>query len=282
MSAETLAIALALAASTTWGVSDFLGGQEARRMPALAVVAVSYPAGLVVLAVPALIAGGSLSAGQAALALAAGACGAIAITLFYAAMAIGPVSIVAPVASMGAVVPVTVGLIRGESPSSLQIAGLVLALVGIALAVREAEAPHTVRVSKRALALAAAAGVGFGLFFTGIDGPASHDVLWTSVSARLGGSLTIAAVLLVARPGGGIWRDRLPMLCLIGTLDASANLLVASATSLGLLSLVGVAASLFPVVTVLLARIVLSERLARVQQVGVVLALAGVMLIAGG
>ncbi|MFN8160185.1 MAG: DMT family transporter [Solirubrobacterales bacterium] len=282
MTSQTLAILLGLSASATWGVSDFLGGQQSRRIPALSVVAVSYPAGFVVVGLVALLAGGSLPADQALLAALAGVAGAVAITLFYAAMAIGPVSIVAPVSSLGVVIPVAVGLARGEAPGPLQVAGLVLAIIGIALAVREAEAPHTVRVSRRALLLATLAGAGFGLFFTGIDGPASHDPLWTSATARLGGSVAIGAVLLAAPPERGPGFDGLPILLLIGTLDAGANILVALATSKGYLSLVAVAASLFPIVTVLLARVFLSERLERVQQAGVVLALVGVVLIAGG
>jgi drug/metabolite transporter (DMT)-like permease len=279
---ETLAIALSLASSTAWGVSDFLGGQQSRRIPVLWVVAVSYPSGFLLIAAVALILGGSLPVEEAAIAAGAGACGAAAIALFYASMAIGPVSIVAPIASMGAIIPVAAGLIRGESPSRVQMAGLALSLVGIGLAVREAEHPHQARVSTRALLLAALGGIGFGLFFLGLDGPASEDALWAAAWARVGGTVAIVLVLLSRPPSRGFGIAALPVLLLIGALDAAANSFFALATSKGLLSLVAVGASLFPVVTVLLARMVLSERLARVQQVGVALALCGVALIAAG
>ncbi len=282
MTPQTLAIALSLTASVSWGISDFLGGQASRRTPVLWVVAVSYPTGFVLIAVAALIVGGSLSGGEAAVALIGGICGAVAISLFYSAMAIGPVSIISPLVSMGVVVPVAVGLIRGESPGGVQIAGLVAALCGIVMAVREAEVPHAVAVSPRALTLAALAGLGFGLFFVGIDSAAGEDPLWAATFARLGGTLAIGLALLVRPPTRGFASGALPVLLLIGCLDAAANTLIAVASSKGLLSLVAVGGSLFPIVTVILARIVLGERLARVQRAGVALALSGVVLIAAG
>jgi drug/metabolite transporter (DMT)-like permease len=271
-----------LAASVSWGISDFLGGQASRRVSVLWVVAVSYPTGLVLITVAALIGGGSLSAGEAAIALAGGVCGAAAISLFYAAMAIGPVSIISPLVSMGVVVPVAVGLLRGESPGVVQVAGLIAALGGIALAVREAEVPHAAAISPRALTLAALAGLGFGLFFVGIDSAAAEEPLWAACWARLGGTMAIGLTLLLRPPSHGIRPATLGVLLLIGCLDAAANALIAVASNQGLLSLVAVGGSLFPIVTVLLARVVLGERLARVQQAGVALALTGVVLIAAG
>jgi drug/metabolite transporter (DMT)-like permease len=279
---QTLAIVLSLAASVAWGISDFIGGQASRRTPVLWVVAVSYPTGLVLIAAVALLAGGSLSPVQVVVALAGGVCGAAAISLFYSAMAIGPVSIISPLVSMGVVVPVAVGLIRGEAPGGVQIAGLVAALCGIALAVREAEVPHAVSVSPRALALAALAGLGFGLFFVCIDSAASEDPLWAAAWTRLGGSLAVGVALAVRPPAVRFPTAMLPELLSIGCLDATANTLIAVASGIGLLSLVAVGGSLFPIVTVILARVILSERLARVQQLGVALALTGVVLIASG
>jgi drug/metabolite transporter (DMT)-like permease len=279
---ETFAIALSLVASLAWGVSDFLGGQVSRRTPVLWVVAVSYLSGLILIAAAALIAGGSLPAEEAAIAVLGGISGAVAIALFYVAMAIGPVSIISPLVSMGVVVPVAVGLIRGESPSGVQIAGLVAALCGIALAVREAEAPHSVSISTRSLVLAGLAGLGFGLFFVAIDSAASDNALWAATWARAGGTVAIGLALIVRPPRQGLTLVALPVLLLIGCLDAAANTLIAVASSLGLLALVAVGGSLFPIVTVVLARVVLGERLARIQQLGVALALAGVLLIASG
>lgn len=251
-------------------------------MPVLSVLTITYPFGLLLIAPIALAAGGSISAADAGVAALAGAAGAGAIGLFYLAMAIGPVSIVAPVASMGVVVPVAVGLLRGEAPSGLQAAGLVAAMVGIALAVREAEAPHTVSVPKRSALLAALSGLGFGVFFVGIDAAAGGDALWAATLARAGGVAAIAVAALAMPARLAFSPPALPVLLLIGALDVTANSLFALATSEGLLSLVSVAGSLYPVTTVLLARVVLGERLASLQRAGVVLALGGVAAIAAG
>lgn len=282
MTVQTLAIGLSLLASVSWGISDFLGGQASRRTPVLWVVAVSYPTGLALIAIVALIGGGSLPPEQVAVAMAGGVCGAAAISFFYAAMAIGPVSIISPLVSMGVVVPVAVGLIRGESPGGVQVAGLVVALCGIAMAVREAEVPHAVSVSPRALLLAVLAGLGFGLFFVGVDNAAAEDPLWAATWTRVGGSVAIAVALVARPPTQSFSSAALPTLLSIGCLDATANTLIAVASGIGLLSLVAVGGSLFPIVTVILATIVLGERLARIQQAGVVLALTGVLLIAAG
>lgn len=286
-----VAVALALASSISWGISDFLGGLQSRRLPVLSVLAVSQPVGLALalaLALP--FASGQVSLGAAVAVGAGGLSGVAALGLFYRAMAIGPMSVVAPVASLGAIVPVAVGLARGEEPAALQAVGLVIALLGVALAVREVEHPHGVTVERRAVVLAALSGLGFGAFFVGLDAAASEDALWATVWARSGASAAVLLGLLAAprasaRLRGAIAaraRGPLPALVVIGFLDIAANTLFALATREGLLSLVSVAGSLYPVTSVILARLVLGERLAGSQQVGVGLALAGVVLIAGG
>lgn len=252
-------------------------------MPVLTVVLVEQPLGLLLVLLVAIAFGGSVPpAGPMAAAIAGGVAGCAGLVCFYAAMARGPISIVAPIASIGAVVPVAVGLGRGEQPAAVQLVGLLVALVGIGLAVREAEQPHAIEVPARSVLLAALAGLGFGLFFTGLDSAANHDALWAAVGGRFGGTLAIVVAALVARPAIRITRDIVPALLAIGVLDTLANVLFALATREGLLSLVSVAASLYPVATVLLARFVLGERLAREQQLGVVLALGGVAMIAAG
>ena len=255
---------------------------QSRRIPVVSVVLVTYPAGLAGVGILALLFGGDLPAGQAGIAAVAGAAGAVAIGLFYGAMAAGPVSVVAPVAAMGVAVPVAVGLLRGEAPSALQAAGLAVGLVGIAAAVRESPAEGTVAVPARSVLLAALAGLGFGAFFVGIDSAASRDALWATAATRVGGCAVIAVVALALPRQVVLSRPLLPVLILIGLLDAAANGLFAFATTHGLLSLVSVAGSLYPVVTILLARLVLGERLSRLQQGGVGLAIAGVALIAAG
>jgi drug/metabolite transporter (DMT)-like permease len=246
------------------------------------VLLVSQPVGLLLALAIALIAGGSLSGGGFPPPAAGGGAGVLALGLFYLAMAIGPMSIVAPVASLGTVVPVIVGIARGESPGGLQAAGILVALAGIALAVREAERPHAVSVSPRALALAALSGIGFGAFFVAIDSAASQDPAWAIVAARSGGVGLVLVAAAGRRGSVRFSRAALPALLVIGAFDIAANGLFAIASREGLLSLVSVAGSLYPVTTIILARVVLGERLARLQRLGVALALAGVALIAAG
>jgi drug/metabolite transporter (DMT)-like permease len=252
-------------------------------MPVLSVMLVSQPLGLLLVFWIALLVGGAVPPqADMAVAVAGGIAGVFALSCFFRAMAIGPMSVVAPVSSLGAVVPIAVGLVRGEEPGGVQVAGLIVALVGIAMAVREAEHPHGVEVPRQSVVLAAFAGLGFGSFFVGIDAAASHDAYWAAVAARSGGSAAIVGAAL-ALPGMiSLSRAALPALIAIAVLDTLANLLFALASREGLLSLVAVAGSLYPVATILLARFVLGERLARVQRAGVALALAGVALIAAG
>jgi drug/metabolite transporter (DMT)-like permease len=252
-------------------------------MPVVTVVLVSQPVGLLLVLAVALAAGGSVPPhGPMAAAIGGGAAGCFGIGCFFAAMARGPMSIVAPIASLGAVVPVTVGLARGDQPAAIQVVGLVLALAGIAMAVREAERPHAAEVPARSVLLAALAGLGFGTFFTGLDAAASHDALWAVVGGRIGGSAAVILAALALRPALGLRRAALPALLAVAVLDTLANVLFAAATREGLLSLVAVAGSLYPVATILLARVVLQERLVRVQQLGIGLALVGVAMIAAG
>jgi drug/metabolite transporter (DMT)-like permease len=252
-------------------------------MPVLSVMLVSQTLGLVLIVIVATAVGGAVPPqGEMAAATAGGVAGVIGLSCFFRAMAIGPMSIVAPIAPMGAVVPIAVGLARGEQPSGLQVAGLVVALVGIAMAVREAEHPHAAPVPRRSVALAALAGLGFGIFFVGIDAAASHDAYWAAVAARGGGSAAVVVAALAVPATISLERAALPALVAIAILDTLANLLFALASSKGLLSLVAVAGSLYPVATIVLARVVLGERLVRLQQVGVAMALAGVALIAAG
>jgi drug/metabolite transporter (DMT)-like permease len=264
-------------------VSDFIGGLQSRRMPVLTVMLVSQPIGLLLVVALALAAGGEVPPeGPMIAAVGGGVAGAFALGCFYAAMAAGPMSIVAPISSLGAVVPIAVGLARGEQPDAIQIAGLVVALAGIAMAVREAEHPGAVEVPRRSVVLAILAGLGFGTFFTGIDAAASHDALWAAVGARSGGSAAVVLAALAVSAPLAVGRAALPALLAIAVLDTLANVLFAAASHEGLLSLVAVAGSLYPVATILLARFVLGEQLARVQRAGVGLALVGVVMIAAG
>ena len=277
-----LGIALALASSVAWGVSDFIGGLQSRRIAALTVLLVSQPVGLVLATAAALVVGGTALDGEdAVVAVAAGAVVVLALGAFYRAMALGSVSVVATIGALGVVVPVAAGLIRGEDPAAVQAAGAALAIVGVVVVSREPD-PEWRAAGRAAVGLAALAALGFGTFFWLLDVSSGSEPAWTIVAARCGGVVALLAAALRMRPTMAVPRSVAPWLVVIGVCDVTANSLFALATNHGLLSLVAVAGSLYSAVTVLLARVILRERLARSRQVGVVIALAGVAMIAAG
>jgi drug/metabolite transporter (DMT)-like permease len=269
---------LALLSSLLWGGADFLGGALSRRMPAATVVALSQGAALVGLVPLALLLGERPDHVWAG--FAAGAVGAVALGCFYAALAAGTMGVVAPVAATGAVVPVVVGLARGEQPGLVQGLGMAVALLGVVLA----SGPElSGGASLRPLALAVVAALGFGtvmlLLAEGAEGPAGSVVV-AMLTFRVA-QVALVAPLALRGGTGGAGRRALPLLLLLAAADVSANTAFAFATRADLLSVVAVLGSLYPVVTVLLARQVYRERLQRVQGVGVAATLAGVALLAG-
>jgi drug/metabolite transporter (DMT)-like permease len=277
-----LGIVLGLGSSVAWGISDFLGGLQTRRASALAVLLVTQPIGLVLALLVALAFGGDgLSERDIAIALGAGAVAVLALGAFYQAMALGSVSVVATIGALGIIVPIGAGIAGGDSPSALQAAGGALALGGGLLVAWEPD-PEWRRANARSVGLAALAGLGFGLFFWGLDLSSPHNPAWTIVAARFGGVAVLAVAAVRVRPALPLDRARLPVLGAIGLCDVTANSLFALATSRGLLSLVSVAGSMYSAVTVLLARVVLGERLARPRQAGFACALAGIAMLAAG
>ena len=213
----------------------------------------------------------------------AGSAGIIALGAFYRALAIGTMSVVAPISATAAAVPVLVGLAEGERPSTLQVAGMAIALAGVILASREPIEEGAAPPNRAAIGLALVAAAGFGTFFVGIDkASATAEVPWVIVVQRCSSLALLVIAALAVRPTLPRDAPSLLMLGMVGVLDLGANGLYALATTKGLLSVVSVLGSLYPAVTVVLARFVLAERIARVQEVGVVLALAGVVAISAG
>jgi drug/metabolite transporter (DMT)-like permease len=277
-----LGVGLALLSSVAWGVSDFLGGLQSRRISVLTVLLVSQPFGLVLALLVALAVGGSpLDREDALIAAAAGATVVLALGAFYRAMALGSVSVVATIGALGVVVPVAGGLAQGEEPAAIQALGAGVAIAGVVLVAREPD-PEWRAAGRAAVGLAALAALGFGLFFLGLDLASGSEPTWTIVAARVGGVTVLLAAAAWRRPSLRIPREMAPALLAIGLCDITANSLFAVATNHGLLALVGVAGSLYSAVTILLARVVLGERLATSQQAGIGLAITGVALIASG
>lgn len=282
-----MSVLLALLASGLWGISDFLGGSASRRLPVLTVVGLSQLIALLVLTVIAVATGGlGASHGYLVPAVAAGACGLVSLAAFYRALATGSMGVVAPVAGLSAGVPVVVGLLRGESPTGLQVAGAVVAVVGVVLASGPELSGRPGGAVPLLLALVAAAG--FGVVIVLVAQGATSSVVMTLLTMRLTSVLMMTALLLaVARRRGvetGARRADLPVLASISTADAGANgaFALAASSSGALVSVTGVLASLYPVVTVLLARQLLAERLRPVQVLGAGAALLGVVLLSAG
>lgn len=280
-----LAIALALTSSLCWGLADFAGGLLSRRVAVVAVLTVSQLVGLAGIALL-VLALGEPAPGGAAIAWAAGGgiCGVLALGCFYRALAIGTMSIVAPISALGAAVPVLAGFLDGERPAGPQLAGMAVALAGVVVASREevhelAEGPPA---SRAPVLLACLAALGFGIFLTAIDRAADDGVPWALLVARAASFPLLLAAFLAVRPALPRTGAAVLGLIAIGLLDVLANGLYARATTEGLLAVVAILGSLYPVATVLLAFAVLHERLSRTQAAGVAATFVGVALIAAG
>jgi drug/metabolite transporter (DMT)-like permease len=278
-----VAVALGLAASITWGAADFIGGLKSRALDVLAVLVVSQFAALVILALATAARGEGPPSGESlAYAAAAGAGGVLGLACFYRGLAVGTMSVVAPIAGLGAALPVAVGVAGGDRPSALQSAGVALALAGVVLASREEPEERAGGTGGLApgAGLALLAALGFGTFLVLMDSAADGDVLWALLVARAASVALLAAAVIAARPTLPSPRAHLPALAAVGILDLGANGLYALAAGEGLVSLVAVLSSLYPVTTILLARVVLRERMRRSQGAGVVLVLLAVGAIA--
>lgn len=276
------AVLLALAASASWGVSDFLGGLKTRAAPVLTVLSVSQPAGLVLLGAIVLVRWQAPPHGLPILwAVLAGIGGAVGIGALYQGLAVGSMGIVAPITSTSPLIPLTVGLARGERPSAIQLVGIGVAIVGVAFAGWEPGAPGARRRLSTGAGLALLAAVAFGSSQVALQSAAADDPYWATFILRIASSLLVLAALLRFRPGrgpAGMW----VVLIAIGLLDSAATELFAVATTKGLLSVVAVLASLYPVLVAILARVVLHERLTAVQRGGAVAAVAGAAAISAG
>jgi drug/metabolite transporter (DMT)-like permease len=283
----TLGVPLGLGSGLCWGTADFFGGIQSRRLPALSVVVWSQAAGALALGVALAVQGRPPTPSGFAWGLAAGAGSGFALLLFYRGLAEGAMSVVAPIAACGAVVPVLVAPLRGERPSALAVPGIVAAVAGVVLVSRSPHPrQHPGGQPARVLALALGAALGFGLYFVFVDAgtaTAGASPLWVVAGGRASSLLVLVAIALAGRRAEAAWPGRrIVPVALVGIADTGANLLFALAATSGNLAVVGVLGSLYPVATVVLARWLLRERLSAGQNAGVLLALTGVGLLAAG
>jgi uncharacterized membrane protein len=284
-----MAVVLGLLVALSYGAADFFGGLSSKRAPVAAVVVLSQVTGLPLLAVLVVVAGGEVTARVLALGAAAGVAGGVGLVCLYRGLASGRMSVVAPITAVGAaIVPVLWGLAQGERPSRVALVGVVLAVVAVALISHTADeavdgTDETVVPVESFVLLAVVAGIGFGLVFALLSETGDDAGFWPLVGARVTSitllGLGVLATRQVLHPGRG---GTFVRIAAAGVLDMTANAIFLLATRRGLLALVAVVSSLYPATTVVLARLVLDERLVPVQLAGLGMATTGVVLIAAG
>lgn len=274
-----MAALLALLSSLSWGTSDFMGGLAARRVGAVRVLAVSYPAGAVLITFLALVViPGEWSWSTVLIGLVAGIVGALAIGLLYAALSRGQMGIVSPItAVLSGAVPVLVGVVLGEALSRVAMAGVVAAGVAVVLVSRES-GPHR-RTPMPAVLLAVASGLAIGVYLSVLGTAPADSGIWVATMGRWFSTILVLGILFViiqrARGSSTPTKGNFPwnLALAAGALDALANAVFQLAAQRGLLAVVAVIGSLYPAATVILARVLLKETLSRIQLLGVVLAL---------
>lgn len=280
-----MAALLGLLVALTYGVGDFFGGIATKRNPSTIVVAASQGIGLLTLAVVVAVDRGADPAWQDVRSgVLAGSVGMIGVILLYRGLASGAMSVVAPTTAVGAaVVPFAWGIATGERPSVLALVGVAVALVAVVLvsipASTDGERHADVRTE---LLLALGAGAAFGVVFILFDSTDESSGMWPVLAARVASVTLVSAGLLVTRASITVEKGSWGAIAAAGLLDVTANALYVLAAREGLLSLVSVLSSLYPAATVVLARVVLAERISTRQLGGIGLALGGVVLIASG
>jgi drug/metabolite transporter (DMT)-like permease len=212
------------------------------------------------------------------LAIPAAISGMLGLFAYYRGMITGTMSVVAPIAGASAIVPVVFGIATGDRPSAAQVCGIVAAIAGVALAAQEHQQGERRVAAGVGLALLAA--LGFGFYFPPMHAAGAADPWWAAFVFRATALLFVLAAVLVRRPSVALRGRKLWIVVAVGLGDTLGNLLFAASSGFGLVSLTSVLASLYPIVTVALAAVVLHERVSRPQQVGIALTVTGIALIA--
>jgi drug/metabolite transporter (DMT)-like permease len=274
------AVLLALAASASWGVSDFLGGLTSRRLSLPAVMSITTPLGLVVIAVLVAVRHEPYPSSSFVIwAVLAGVLGAVGITSLYQGLSIGQMGVVAPISATAPLVPITVGLVRGDRPSSVQAVGIGFALVGMVLTSRERDTGSGRSKVATGAAFGLIAAAAFGVSLVTLDQAADADPYWATLVLRAASSVAILAVVLALRRPVRAPRAFWPALAVIAVLDVTGTVFFSVSTTKGLISIVAAVIAFVPVFVALLARVFIHERLSRIQIAGAAIAVTGVALI---
>jgi drug/metabolite transporter (DMT)-like permease len=274
------AIVLALGASLAWGLADFFGPLKGRSLGTLRVLFYAQLGGFTAITLIVAIRGRGPADAVVLLAVPAALSGTLGLYAYYRGAAVGAMSVVSPIAGASAAIPVVVGILSGDRPSTLTSLGIAFALTGVYFASREPSRGGARLAAGVGLAFVAA--IGFGGYFPLMHAAGAEDFWWASFLFRITSTSVILLAALIRRPPLAISRVNLVVVLLVGIGDLTGNVLFAASASHGLVSVTSVLASLYPIVTVVLARVVLAERVARSQEAGVALTLGGVALIAAG
>jgi drug/metabolite transporter (DMT)-like permease len=268
---------LALGASVAWGIADFAGPLVSRTLGTLRVLLWAQVGGVVAIAVAVAVRGQGPNGWGVLFAIAAAVGGTAGLYAYYRGMQLGAMSVVAPIAGASAIIPVVFGIATGDHPSAWQIGGIACALIGVALAsVEHHEGSPRVAAG---VGLALLAALGFGFYFPWMHAAGKVDFWWASLVFRTTALLFVAAAVAARRPQLRLSRGQLAFVVAVGIGDTLGNVLFAASSGHGLISLTAVLASLYPIVTVILAAAVLHERVAPLQKAGIALTLTGVVLI---
>jgi drug/metabolite transporter (DMT)-like permease len=276
-----VAVILALTSAAVYGAADFLGGLASRKTSVFGVVALSQVVGLAALLALLPWLGGPVDGTDLAWGVAAGVAGASGLVLFFRTLARGVMSVIAPVTAVtSAAVPVLVGLLGGNRIGLWAAAGIALALAAVVLVSAEGGMSALRAARPASLAPALAAGTAFGFFFVLLDRTSEEAGVTPLVAARMASVALVVVLVLATRQSLRVTRRALPLVALSGVGDMTANALFLLATQQeGQLAITGVLASLYPVSTVMLAQVLLRERLAGAQVAGLGTAVAAIVLI---
>ncbi|WP_022664250.1 DMT family transporter [Desulfospira joergensenii] len=277
-----LSILLSLVACVGWGVADFIGGLKSRTLPTFTLLLISNISGIsCLLLIVAAFSRNLPEDPNLIWSVPAGFVGLTAMYLLYRSLAIGVISILAPVSATGTILPVVWGIICGDTLSGLQLSGMAMAFAGTILAVMESGGEtHRVKAAK-GIHLALAAAVCIGFYFILMDRAAQNHPLWASMIMRCSTLVFLIPLMLINRTPLTVGKPHLPWVVIMGLVDTIAAFAFAAATREGMLSVVSILSSLYPAVTVFLSAVIVKEKLNKAQSFGVLLAISGVALISG-
>lgn len=278
-----MAILLAALCAVTYGLADYSGGRASRSVASAVVTLLGQATSFVLVVTGVIVIGTPIaSAHDLWWGAAGGIAGGFALIAFYTALSRGTMTVVAPTtAVVSAGLPVIVGLSLGERPSGTALVGIVIACLAVALVSGAIGTRHQ-ETTLSTVVLAATAGAGFGFIFIAFARTADDSGLWPLVAARAASIPVVAIVVIATRPGRGAMRSVIWLMVASGVLDMAANLFFLEASHRGLLSIVAVISSMYPVSTVFLAFGLDRERVSRTQAMGLALVVTALTLVSLG